>query len=156
MLAVPADAGRQKGSGTAYGISLIERPFDAPVMRHIKPAPRRVIKVRGFGAGSVGLQEAPIGVEGCDDSESIRRASVLRSTGLSPRKRLSERIQRVQGCQAGNDQYCRVEIFHRPVFLKSMFRRPRRQYSMESQRTNGCCKFSLGTRGGCDQADRAQ
>ena len=73
MLAIPADAGGQKAARAAGGIICIERAFDAPVMGHVQAAPRGVIKVGFLGVRGIGLEKAPIKVEGCGDSSTLGR-----------------------------------------------------------------------------------
>jgi len=59
MFPIPADAGGKEAARPARGILLVERAFDAPVVRYVQSAPLGVRKLGLFGARRVGLEEAP-------------------------------------------------------------------------------------------------
>ena len=61
--AVPADAGGQESSSAASGVPGVERALDAPVVRQVEGAPRRIVEGGGLGAGGVGFEEAPALIE---------------------------------------------------------------------------------------------
>jgi hypothetical protein len=92
VLAVPADARGQVAAVLARGVLLVERPLDAPVVRHVETAPGRVVELGPLGARPVALEEAPVGVEVHRDARRARPA--LRERG----RRERERRQQQQEC----------------------------------------------------------
>src|SRR5262245_13808602 len=70
MLAIPADAGRQKSAGAAGWRFLIEGSLDTPIVRDFKGAPFRVIEFERLSAFNIVFEEAPIVVEFFDDARS--------------------------------------------------------------------------------------
>ena len=44
MLAIPTNSGWKESAGTARRIVFVERTLDAPVVRHVEFAPRRVVE----------------------------------------------------------------------------------------------------------------
>jgi hypothetical protein len=50
------------------GIFLLERPFDASVMRHVELAPRGVVERNLFRTWRLTLEETPVGIKRCHDS----------------------------------------------------------------------------------------
>jgi len=83
VLAVPAHAPGQESARTASGVVLVEGPFNAPVVRHIHLAPRRVVELRPLPTLDVGLEESPVRIQGVHDPRRDRRAlrSVRRPSG---------------------------------------------------------------------------
>jgi hypothetical protein len=71
-LAIPADARRKKAAVLARRVLLVERPLDAPVVRHVYLAPRRVVKLRPLRARRVRFKETPVRVERRDDARRLR------------------------------------------------------------------------------------
>ncbi len=72
VLAIPADAVRQEATGPAGAIGFREWPLDAPVVRDIYRAPRRVVEGGLFRPLSVALQEPPTGIEWDCDALPVR------------------------------------------------------------------------------------
>src|SRR2546421_7466065 len=73
LLAIPADARRQKAARAASRIVLGKRAFDAPVVRHGKLSPRSVSKVRLLRARRIAFEETPVGVERRSDARLCTR-----------------------------------------------------------------------------------
>lgn len=68
MFAVPTDTAWQIAASATRWAVLVIRTFNAPIMGHVKPAPRGIIKFRLLGTRRIGLEKTPIKVEGCGDS----------------------------------------------------------------------------------------
>src|SRR5262249_52270552 len=63
MLPIPGDARRHKAAALTSGVLFIHGTFNAPVMRHVEPAPTRIVEIPLFGAAHVTLIETPVRVK---------------------------------------------------------------------------------------------
>ena len=72
-LAIPADAVGEK-AGVAIPLGWpVDGAFDAPVVRHVDPAPGCIVKAGLFGRCHIPKMETPTGVEGDDFARAGRR-----------------------------------------------------------------------------------
>ena len=61
--AIPADAARQERARAARRSLRVEGTFDAPIMRHVERAPRRVVEVQLFPVLDVPFEKSPASIE---------------------------------------------------------------------------------------------
>src|SRR6266478_3772700 len=75
MLAIPADAGREKAARAARRVILVKWSFNAPIVGHVQPPPAAVVKGRFLSTRSIRFEKTPIAVERIDCSNRRRKDS---------------------------------------------------------------------------------
>jgi len=68
VLAIPADSSGQIAATLAGEILFVEGTFDGPIVRDGDSTPRGIGEIRRFGAGLIGFEETPVGIEGLNDT----------------------------------------------------------------------------------------
>src|SRR6266536_2794697 len=83
MLAIPADAGREKAARAARRVILVEWSFNAPIVGHVQLPPAAVVKGRLLSTRGIRFEKTPIAVERFDCSNRRRTDSYRPGGGQS-------------------------------------------------------------------------
>ena len=102
MFSVPADAARRVA--VAAGVLGAERAFNAPVVRQVHAAPRRVSERRHRRRRKIALAETPVAVEVRHGSRRRQKANHLDRIGGGVFLRLSTETSRRQKHRPGQEQ----------------------------------------------------